>query len=229
VLRFYRDLASRLPDLLWISAGLLEKIIGVVSLCLSVFGVTAWWPFSPLWAFLPLVLFVLYGLMKANYEKFQEEEQKRKQVEAEIARLEKKLASERKRKAVMDLLGDAQEEGESLKQGKTYDLKDENPDKEDDELLDEYHAKREREERAWVNRTYNLIHAAFSKAEAQRFISNEGLTEEEMFGRKMRRSFYLTFDQRKYLIPARLKRLDGVIDRANSLPINPDFDPQDWA
>ncbi len=210
------------------SAGLLEKIIGVVSLCLSVFGVTAWWSFSPFWAFLPLVLFLLYGLMKANYEKFQEEEQKREQVQAEKAGLEKKLASARKRKAVKDLLGDAQEEGESPKQGRKVYVKSENQSLEDADISDEYQAKYDEEVRTWVHRIYNLLNDAFSKAEAQRFISNEGYTDQELFGRELPSFVRLSSTQRKYLIPARLKRLDEVIDKANSLPMNPDFDPQDW-
>ena len=133
-----------------------------------------------------------------------------------------------KRKAVMDLLGDAQEEGESLKQGRKVHVKSENQSLEDADISDEYQAKYDEEVRTWVHRIYNLLNDAFSKAEAQRFISNEGYTDEELLGRELPSFMHLSSTQRKYLIPARLKRLHEIIDRANWLPINPDFDPQDW-
>jgi hypothetical protein len=207
VARFYWDLVSRLPELLWTSASRWEKIIGVGSLCLSVFGVTAAWPFSPLWGLAPILLFFVYGLLKANYQAFRE-------VKDEKRALERKLEERERRKAVKDLLGNAQEEGESLKQGRK----------------DTFNAeiRYDEEVRMWVNRTYNLINDAFGKAEAQRFISNEGYTEIELLGYEPPPYVYLGSTQRKYLIPPRLKRLHELIPRLHDLDVNPDFDPQNW-
>ena len=44
--------------------------------------------FSPLWALVPVGLFFLFGLMKANHEKFQEVEQERDELEAKNSEIE---------------------------------------------------------------------------------------------------------------------------------------------
>jgi hypothetical protein len=77
------------------------------------------------------------------------------------------------------LLGDALEEGVSLKQGRKYSV--------------EY----EEDVYAWVERTYNLIDDAFGKDEAQRLISNEGYTDQELFGRELPSFMLLSSTQRK--------------------------------
>ncbi len=128
--RFYGRLARRLPDLLWGSASLLEKITGVVSLCLSVVGVTAWWPFSPLWALLPIFLFLLYGLMKANYEAFQK-------IKAEKDALEKQIETDEKRAAIGEGLADLYYEGITLR-AEIMDSTDETPVSECNERLLEW-------------------------------------------------------------------------------------------
>jgi hypothetical protein len=81
----------------------------------------------------------------------------------------------------------------------------------------------------WVDHTHDLIEAAFDKTEALRFTSNRGYTDEELLGfkppPKMPRPRFL---DDKYLVTARLKRLDELILKMHLLNINPDFVPQEW-
>ena len=80
----------------------------------------------------------------------------------------------------------------------------------------------------WVHRTRTLIEAALDKAEAKRFVSNHGYTEEELLGRKPHPVFKPRLLNDKYLVKARLMRLDELMLKINRLDINPDFDPQNW-
>jgi hypothetical protein len=100
---------------------------------------------------------------------------------------------------------------------------------EDIEIGDEYQARYDEEVRAWVDRTYELIDDALGRAQAQRFISNEGYTDQELLRRELPSFLHLSSTQRKYLIPARLKRLHELIDRMHDLDTNPDFDPEKWS
>lgn len=143
--RFYWNLVLRLPELLWASASRLEKIIGVVSLGLTVFGVTAWWPFSPLWGLVPILLFFTYGLLKANYEAFQKEAQKNEQLREDKRALEEKLEEKKKRIALRRLLGEAVTRGKLLL--------DEDPS--------------EHEALEWGYKTHDLVMAALTTAEAE--------------------------------------------------------------
>ncbi len=185
---------------------------GVGTAITAFFGGLSWWVPGAIF----LVLF-LYGLAEASYEVKQEKDA-----------LEKRLEEPQKRKAIRDLLGAAREKGESLKQGRWYSLESQNQDLENIEIGDEHQTRYDEEVRAWVDCTYNLINDAFSKDEAQHFISNEGYTDKELFGRELPSFMHLSSTQRKYLIPARLKRLDELRARLHPLDVNPDFDPQDW-
>jgi hypothetical protein len=134
-----------------------------------------------------------------------------------------------KRKAANDLLGNALEKGESLKQGRRYAIEgDENQNLEDIEIGNEHQARYEEEVRGWVDHTYDLIDDAFGRTAAQRFISNEGYTDQELFGRKLPSFLHVSSTQRKYSLRARLKRLHELTDRIHNLDINPDFDPEKW-
>ena len=197
-------------------ASILTSALGITGLSWALQFIPWWVPVSALG-----ILF-LYGLLRANYEAFREGEDAKQELEA-------KLATAEKRKAVNDLLGGALEEGLSLKQGRMYALESENQNLEEIEIGDEYQATYDNEVRAWVDRTYQLINDAFGKAEAQRFVSNEGYTDEDLFGRELPSFVHLRSTERKYLISARLRRLDKIIDRANSLEINPDFDARSAA
>lgn len=126
------------------------------------------------------------------------------------------------------MLGHALEKGESLKQGRWYSLESENQDLENAEISDEPQATYDEELRTWVDCTYNLIEAAFDKLEAQHFISNEGYSDKELFGRKLPPFMHLSSTQRKYLISARLKRLREFRARLHELDINPEFDHKAW-
>jgi hypothetical protein len=197
----------------------------LVGLAILVGGtsITAFLRLIPWWGVLVgILVFVLYALVLAIYGKI-------KETEDEKAALERKLATAKKWRAVNNLLGNALEEGLSLKQGKKYALESENQNLEEIEISDEYQARYDNEVRAWVDRTYQLINDAFGKAEAQRFVSNEGYTDEDLFGRELPSFVHLSSTERQYLIPARLRRLDRIIDRANSLEINPDFDARSAA
>ncbi len=133
-----------------------------------------------------------------------------------------------KRKAANDLLGNALKEGESLKQGRSYALESENQELDDIEIGDEYQASYHEEVRGWVDHTYDLIGAAFGRAAAQRFISNEGYTDQELFGRKLPSFLHVSSTQRKYSLRARLKRLHELTEQMHNLDINPGFDPDEW-
>lgn len=119
------------------------------------------------------------------------------------------LTDEQKRVALNDLLGSALEEGQSISQGRTYrQVEDESGGEEEKRptAADKYRG----EIHGWVYTTHELIEAAFGKAQARRFMSNEG----DMGG--------------PYQMTARIERLHELIDRMHDLEINPDFDPQDW-
>jgi hypothetical protein len=166
-----------------------------------------------------LFLFVR-GLLKENYENFQEEEQKREQVEAEKVGLEKKLATAAKRKALRNLLGNALREGRSLSQGRKY-----TQEELDDTTAEE---KYQEEIRKWVDDTYDLIEAAFGTFEAQHFIGNEDYKDEQLIGRKPQPSLSQPrFPNSMYFLKPRLKRLREIRPRMHLLEIDHDFDPQD--
>jgi hypothetical protein len=213
--------------LLWRSLTGLDRVTGALALAFGVVGLSAWQQLLPWWSpFVAFGVILLYGFLRENYEENLAVERERDDAKRKGNKLEQRLEDKAKRKAVNELLGNALEEGLSLKQGRRYALESENQNLGDIEIGDEYQARYDEEVRTWVDRTYNLINDAFGKAEAERFISNEGYTDEELFGRELPPFVHSKATQRKYLIPARLRRLDTVIDRANSLEIDPDFEPQ---
>jgi hypothetical protein len=190
-------------DLLIVAASL----VGGVSIG-AIFRLIPWWC-----VLVGIGLLVLYAVALAVYEKIKEGEDER-------AALEQQLATAKKRRAVNDLLGNALEEGLSLKQGRMYALESENQNLEDIEISDEYQARYDEEVRTWIDCTYNLINDAFGKAEAERFVSNEGYTDEELIGRELPPFVHLNATQRKYLIPARLSnylKTSGGADRRSRL------------
>jgi hypothetical protein len=172
---------------------------------LGVAGLSWILQFIPLWVpASALGLIFIYGLLRANYQEFRE-------VEDAKRNLESKLATARKRKAVKDLLGVAVEQGEDLrvtlrKEGDSF----------------RFVSKQDVEE--WVHRTRDLIEAAFDKGEARRFLdSSDYKPEKPLPYREIR------IDPYKYHLTPRLQRLNELILRANTLEINPDFDPQRFA
>jgi len=147
-----------------------------------------------------LGLIFIYGLLRANYQEFRE-------VEDAKRNLESKLASARKRKAVKDLLGLAVEQGEDLRVLTR---------KEDGE----WKIISQQDVEDWVHRTHDLIEAAFDKAEARRFLDSSDYTPEKALPYRE-----IRIDPYKYFLEPRLRRLNELIVRANSLEVNPDFDP----
>jgi hypothetical protein len=151
---------------------------------------------------------LLYGFLRANYEEYLA-------IGVERDTFKKSVETARRRKAVNDLLGDAVEEGRKLSGGRRYRLDE-----------DERPTAQERYEgavHAWVHHTYELIEAAFGKSEAERFLSGEGYRRQGFASIENLRA-----SRDKYSLPVRLWRLDQLIERANALEINPDFDPQEW-
>lgn len=66
----------------------------------------------------------------------------------------------------------------------------------------------------WVENTCEFIEAAFGKSEARRFITDD--------------SSNMYRPNNPHALGVRLKRLDELIARANSLQIRPSFNSQDW-
>jgi hypothetical protein len=231
---FYWRSIRRIPSLAVEAVKRVDTFVGLLTICVWVFiggtAAGAWWEQVP-WQVpvTAIIVFLVYGFLRAVYQEYWQVEQERDDAKREGNKLEQRLEDKAKRKAVNELLGNALEEGLSLKQGRKYTLASGNENPEGIEMGNEYQARYDEEVRTWVDRTYNLINDAFGKAEAERFISNEGYTDEELFGRELPPFVHLNATQRKYLIPARLRRLDKVIDRANSLEINSDFEPQSTA
>lgn len=123
-----------------------------------------------------------------------------------------KLRDREKRIALNDLLGGAREEGPRA-----------------------YEAREEGALSRWRERTKGLIEAAFGKGEAQLFLSDEGYPTHSLPGNPgndvwaaLALSNVSARNQREREIGYRLRRLDSLILRMDSLPICPDFDPQDW-
>jgi hypothetical protein len=228
--RFYWRLVKRTPPLLWRALTGLDKVTGALALAFGAVGLSAWQQLLPWWSpFVAFGIIMLYGFLRENYEEYRVVEREWDDAKRQGNKFEQRLEEKAKRKAVNDFLGNALEEGLSLKQGRMYPFESENQNLEEIEIGDEYQARYDEEVRTWVDRTYNLINDAFGKAEAQRFISNEGYSDEELFGRELPTFMHRNATQRTYSIPARLKGLDKAIDRANSLPINSDFEPQSVA
>jgi hypothetical protein len=198
-------LLKRSFPLFWEAVKRGDTIASVLFAVLGVAGLSWILQFIPLWV--PagaLGLIFIYGLLRANYQEFREVEDAKRILEA-------KLATARKRKAVKDLLGVAVEQGEDLrvtlrKEGDSF----------------RFVSKQDVEE--WVHRTRDLIEAAFDKGEARRFLdSSDYKPEKPLPYREIRSEPY------KYHLTPRLQRLNELILRANTLEINPDFEPQRFA
>jgi hypothetical protein len=75
--RFYWGLVCRIPALLWVAANRWKSIAAFILFFLALFNrqlggrlVTSWHAISLWWAFLPVGILFVYGLMKSNYEHF---------------------------------------------------------------------------------------------------------------------------------------------------------------
>jgi hypothetical protein len=120
------------------------------------------------------------------------------------------LETAAKRKAVKELLGAAMHEGEKLKPGSYV---------EDGERVWLTEGCVEN----WIDSTRDLIEAAFDKEEGRRFMNSDGYEPEKRPPwREVR------IDPYRYHLTPRLQRLDELILRASELPIDPDFDPDEW-
>jgi Zn-finger nucleic acid-binding protein len=94
-----------------------------------------------------VVAVFIWGLAKANYEEF-------RKIEGERDELRKGDAE--KRKAIKRLLGEAQARGQAL----------------DAQRYDDYHDVTDEDIEDWIQKTYDLIEAAFGQQEAETFLSN---------------------------------------------------------
>lgn len=203
---FWADITvRRMPLFLLRAVKQVDLLYGAVPLLLGV-GAAAYLNLISVWSALAVLL--VLGLMWAVYEKWEETNDRKEELEA-------KLATAAQRKAVKELLGACSTEGEKLRKWSYV---------EDGERIIVSQADVE----DWVHRTRDLLEAAFDKAEAQRFVSNRGYTEEELGYRPNARLKPRNLDS-PYLTAARLKRIDELVARMHLLDISPDFDPQDWA
>ena len=202
---FYWRLVRRSFPLLWEALKRGDTMASILTAILGVAGLSWVLQFIPVWVPVSAFGFLfVYGLLAANYEevrKFGDAKQD----------LESKLATAKKRKAVKDLLGVAVEQGEDLRvilrtEGDSFRLV----------------GKQDVEE--WVHRTHDLIEAAFDKGEARRFLDSSDYTPEKTVPYRE-----IRIDPYKYHLTPRLQRLNELILRANTLEINPDFDPQSFA
>lgn len=107
---------------------------------------------SPL---VPIGILFLYGLLRANYERFQELEADRDKIAAERDAAISQGRNEEMRTAVESRLGSLREEGEGLRSSGYEDIE------------------------AWTSKTKNFIEAAFGTGRAQLFLSNAGYTASE--------------------------------------------------
>lgn len=202
MLRYYWSLLRRMPILLWGSAKRWEAVVGVITLCLTALGVSVGW--RPWWVvFAPILLLFLYGLLRTNYETFLE-------VESVKDKLETRLAASKKRRAVKDLLGNAVDEGKNLQRTISADK-------------GELKIVSQQDIEDWVHRTYDLIETAFDKGEAQHFLNSADYKPEKPYPFRNARH-----DPYRYFTGVRLRRLDELVVRANSLEINPEFNPHSY-
>jgi hypothetical protein len=125
--------------------------------------------------------------------------------------MEERLATAKNRRAIKDLLGDAVDRGRNLQRTLR---------KEGDEIV----IVTQQDVEDWVHGTHDLIEAAFDKGEARHFLNSEGYDPGHNLPWRDARH-----DPYKYYIEPRLKRLDELIVRANSLEVNPNFDPRSAA
>ncbi len=146
----------------------------------------------------------MYGFLKVNQENIREVEAARDKAQGHLATIEKRIA-------LKDLLGEAREEGP-----RAFGTHAEG-------VLDR-----------WRERTKDLIEAAFGKGEAQLFLSDEGYPTHSLPGNPgndalavFARANMSARNPRERMIGYRLRCLDSLILRMGSLPIRPDFDPQD--
>jgi hypothetical protein len=165
-------------------------VVSVLLLAGTTVSLVAWWEQYARW-WVPVGIFLLlfiYGLLRASYEEVKERRKEytdletskngelreirtaHQQIETEKEELEKQLTTAAKRKALKDLLGDAIDVGKSLQSGPHYDA--------------EGNIKKptEHDIENWVQHIHDLIEAALDKAEARQFLSNTGITYENLYG-----------------------------------------------
>lgn len=196
-------MARRAPILLWQSARLWTEIAAIGSVVLAVMGISTGWPlWSPL---VPIGILFLYGLLRANYERFQELEADRDKIAVERDELAARIAAgrdeyanrhreEKTRTAVENRLASLQEEGANLRTASHEDID------------------------AWAAKTKGFIEAAFGRAEAQLFLSDAGYTVSEDVQGFISRP-------EEVRLEFRLRRLSELIARSGALAIGPHFDP----
>jgi hypothetical protein len=203
-MRTWRDVAVRTGVLLVRFYARADLLVGAITLVGGA-GIVALFRLVPWWGVLiGLVLLVLYAFAIAVFDKIRE-------TEDGIATLEGKLSTAKKRRAVKDLLGVAVEQGEDLR----VTLRREG---------DSFRLVSKQDVEEWVHRTYDLIEATFDKGEARRFLDSSDYTPVKTAPYRE-----IRIDPYKYHLTPRLQRLHELILRANTLEIDPDFDPQRFA
>jgi hypothetical protein len=203
MLRFYWPTFRRTFGILWTATDRYVTAVGVLSAVLAFFSPElaqlSWVSFPALSRWWAAIpLLLLFGYGFL------------KALHERFEGVEEKLTAVTRYKAVKDLLGDAVDKGKAL-QRTIY--------KEGDEVI----VVTQQDVEGWVHYTRDLIEAAYDKGEARHFMNSDDYKPESA---SPFRNIY--HDPYKYFVEARLRRLDELIMRTNSLPLNPSFDPQEW-
>lgn len=212
-LLFFGRMVFRVPTTLWEASKSWVTFTGIVTFYLTFspklaeYGLSVFGNICPLWALAPVGLLFLLGLMWAPFEEYRRLQAERDQERAEKKALEQWFEIDEKRRILKTLLGEAIDEGRILQRM----LRREEP--------NEVKRARLPEIDLWVDCTSELIEVAFDKGEAQLFLRDQRRTTGV---RRRVPAFYISE------IEAWLKRLYELIPRADTIPMRPDFDPQDW-
>lgn len=121
MLRFYGSLSLRAIILLFNETDRVLTAVTVLAFLVAFFNreagkavTTAWEGFDPWWAVAPVAFLVVYGLMKANYERFTMLEDRLAQVVTERDQLRLQADSRDRIRAGLDGLGELLEQGDAL-------------------------------------------------------------------------------------------------------------------
>ena len=116
---FYWQLAKRSFPLFWDTLKQGDAIAGVLTSLFGIAGLTWVLQLIPWWVPVGAFSFLfLYGLLKANFETFQQVEAARKEAQDEKERLQKRLTTHEKRAEIKRAMAQAALEGELLHNGK---------------------------------------------------------------------------------------------------------------
>src|SRR5215469_2459892 len=105
--RFYGSLVLRIPSLLYDASDRVVSAVGVVVFVATLLNrewgklsTDGWDGVSPWWAALPVFLLLAYGMLRANYERFEDLERERQALGQQAPRIEHELVAERQSRQI---------------------------------------------------------------------------------------------------------------------------------